>query len=66
MIFGVHFNGLKMGHRIGQLKGTGELGEAGRTFDNAKNISVDNPQGVRGDFHNSHNRTNDWIDKTKD
>jgi RHS repeat-associated protein len=39
------------------------LGEAARTFNDAVNISVDNPQGVlRGpkNFHNSHNRINDW------
>jgi pimeloyl-ACP methyl ester carboxylesterase len=46
-------------------KGTGEYGPAGRTFKNAKNISVDKPQGVLGDFHNSHNRTDTWIDKTE-
>ena len=60
-------------------KVTGEYGSAGRTFPYAnKNISVDNPQGfidrwindgeysipIYGDFHNSHNRVNDWIDKT--
>ncbi|GAB4380237.1 MAG: hypothetical protein Kow0075_11410 [Salibacteraceae bacterium] len=44
--------------------GTGEYGSAGRTFDNAENIKVNNPQGVMSDFHNSHNRTKDWIDKT--
>lgn len=61
-------------------KGTGEYGPAGRTFNNAKNIKVDNPQGVtngwtiwggipipqKGDFHNSHNRVNDWIKKTEE
>lgn len=40
-----------------------------------KNIKVDNPQGLIkghmmglyiGDFHNSHNRLNDWIKKTED
>jgi hypothetical protein len=60
-------------------KGTGEYGSAGRTFNNAKNIQVDNPQGItngwkawgwilipkKGDFHNSHNRVNDWIQKTE-
>ena len=54
--------------------GTGEYGPAGRTFKNAKNIEVDNPQGFIeghmmglyiGDFHNSHNRVDDWIDKTE-
>ena len=57
-------------------KGTGEFGFAGRKFKNAKNIQVDNPQGmiqgwklstgiIWGDFHNSHNRVNDWIKKTE-
>ena len=46
-------------------KGRGEYGPAGRKFDNAKNISVDNPQGIMGDFHNSHNRVDDWIKKTE-
>lgn len=49
------------GGTIGPL----EMGPAGRTFGSATNISVDNPQGVRdgieiGDFHNSHNRVDDW------
>ncbi|MDR2122354.1 MAG: hypothetical protein LBP34_04430 [Flavobacteriaceae bacterium] len=47
-------------------KGTGEYGSAGRTFKNANNIQVDNPQGIFGDFHNSHNRVNDWIKKTEE
>lgn len=58
------------------IKPTGELGPAGRTFNNATNIEVDNPQGIIngwaldggiqwGDPHNSHNRVNDWINKTK-
>ena len=64
-LFGTYAKGTRIGHRIGQEKGSGELGEAGRTFDNAQNISVDKPQGVLGDFHNSHNRTDTWIDKTK-
>ncbi len=57
--------------------GTGEYGSAGRTFNNAKNIQVNNPQGmiggwklstgiIWGDFHNSHNRVNDWINKTEE
>ena len=57
-------------------KFTGEYGQAGRTFDNATNIQVDNPQGLIngwtldggieiGDFHNSHNRVFDWINKIK-
>lgn len=55
-------------------KGTGEFGSAGRTFENAKNIKVDNPQGLIeghimgfyiGDYHNSHNRVKDWIKKTE-
>lgn len=65
-LFGVYIRGTRTGHRLGQQIGSGELGSAGRTFDNAQqNISVDNPQGVGGDYHNSHNRTNDWIDKTE-
>lgn len=56
-----------------------EGGIAGRRFKNAKNISVDNPQGIidhleynpvlngyyaiPGDVHNSHNRMQDWKDK---
>jgi RHS repeat-associated protein len=55
---------------------TGEYGNAGRTFNNATNIEVDNPQGFIngwaldggiqwGDYHNSHNRVNDWINKTE-
>jgi len=58
-------------------KGTGEYGSAGRTFENAKNVKVGNPQGFIngwklnggiqwGDFHNSHNRVNDWINKIPD
>ena len=43
----------------------GEVGSAERTFKHAKNIEVDNPQGIFGDSHNSHNRVNDWIHKTK-
>ena len=54
---------------------TGEYGNADRTFNNATNIEVDNPQGFIngwsiwggikwGDFHNSHNRVGDWINKT--
>jgi len=64
-LFGAYSRGVRTGHRLGQQKGSGELGAAGRTFDNAQNIRVDNPQGTGGDFHNSHNRTNDWIDKTE-
>ena len=41
----------------------GEYGPAGRQFRNAQNIEVDNPQGVFGDFHNSHNRVEDWENK---
>jgi hypothetical protein len=44
-------------------RGTGEYGKAGRTFNNATNISVDNPQGLLKDFHNSHNRVWDWFKK---
>jgi RHS repeat-associated protein len=58
----------------------GEYGSAARTFTNAKNIVVRNPQSViekwilapgpfnlrpiQGDYHNSHNRVGDWIDQT--
>lgn len=45
------------------VKGTGEFGNAGRIFNNAKNIKVDNPQGVFKDLHNSHNRVQDWLNK---
>jgi len=53
----------------------GEYGPAGRTFNGARNIRVSNPQGVMkmtgfgpraGDFHNSHNRVNDWINNNPD
>jgi RHS repeat-associated protein len=64
-LLGVYVKGTRTGHRIGQQKGSGELGDAGREFNNAQNISVDKPQGVLGDFHNSQNRTDDWIDKTE-
>lgn len=64
-LFGVYVRGTRTGNKLGEQKGSGELGAAGRTFDNAMNISVDNPQGLGGDFHNSHNRTNAWIDKTE-
>jgi RHS repeat-associated protein len=49
-------------YRFGELKGTGEIGAAGRTFDDprVKNISSANPQGVTDDYHNSHNRIGDW------
>lgn len=49
--------------RPSSLKLTGEYGSASRTFKNAKNIKVENPQGCFGDFHNSHNRVSDWYDK---
>ena len=67
-----------------------EIGAAVRVFKNAKNIKVDNPQGLffikrakntihipgmyyynpieiggKGDFHNSHNRVQDWINKIR-
>lgn len=65
-----------------------EIGAADRKFKNAKNIEVDNPQGVisfkrssnansipgmtyynpiviESNFHNSHNRVQDWIKYTK-
>ncbi|MDR1876024.1 MAG: RHS repeat-associated core domain-containing protein [Flavobacteriaceae bacterium] len=49
--------------RPSNFKGTGESGSAGRTFNDATNIPVDNPQGIFGDFHNSHNRVGDWYNK---
>ena len=41
----------------------GELGFAQRKYKNALNIEVEFPQGILGDFHNSHNRVRDWSDK---
>ena len=41
----------------------GEIGPAGRIFKDAKNIEVDNPQNLFHEFHNSHNRLQDWINK---
>lgn len=57
----------------------GEVGPAGRLYRNAENIQVNDPQGlihhwemdpasnqcypVGGDWHNSHNRTEDWVNK---
>ena len=41
----------------------GEYGPAGRQFKNVKNIEVNNPQGLFGDFHNSHNRVIDWSNE---
>jgi RHS repeat-associated protein len=65
-LFGTYVKGVRTGHRLGEQVGSGELGEAGRKFDNAQqNIGVDNPQGVTGEYHNSHNRTKDWVDKTE-
>ncbi len=50
-----------------KVKLTGEYGNARREFDKgATNIRVNNPQGILGDFHNSHNRTNDWINRKKE
>ena len=48
---------------LGEIPIIGEVGPAKRTFKNAKNIRVYNPQNVFGDFHNSHNRILDWIKK---
>ena len=50
---------------IKEIPFLGEIGPAGRKFENARNIEVDNPQGIFGDYHNSHNRVKDWIHKTK-
>jgi hypothetical protein len=44
---------------------TGEFGNAGRIFSTAKNIEVDMPQGVMGDYHDSHNRCDTWTYKIK-
>lgn len=55
------------------------MGHLAGFFKHAKNIRVDHPQGIIdrwegarnilcpifGDFHNSHNRVQDWINKTK-
>ena len=50
-----------------KVKLTGEYGNARREFDKgATNIRVNNPQGILGDFHNSHNRTNDWINRKEE
>lgn len=42
-----------------------ELGKADRTYKNAINIKVDNPHSLLQDFHNSKNRPQDWVHKTK-
>ena len=42
------------------IKFIGEIGKAGRTFENATNIEVKNPQGPLENFHNSHNRISEW------
>ncbi len=66
------FNGI-YGPSIGDII-IGEMGPAGRTFpEPAINIPVDNPQGFfkqkgiwkvyNKEWHNSHNRTEDWVDK---
>src|SRR5699024_9516281 len=55
-VLGVYIRGTRTAHRIGAQKGSGELGSASTTFNNAQNISVDTPQGLKGEFHNSHNR----------
>lgn len=66
------FNGM-YGPSIGDII-IGEMGPAGRTFpEPAINIPVDNPQGFfkqkgfwkvyNKEWHNSHNRTEDWVDK---
>ena len=51
------------------LWGDGEMGPAERKFSSALNIAVDNPQGLTDgfkNFHNSHNRPEDWVYKTED
>ena len=49
------------GNSIRFIGKIGEIGEAGRTYKNAKiNIEVKNPQGFLNDYHNSHNRVEDW------
>ncbi len=47
---------------------SGEMGPAERKFSSALNIAVDNPQGLTDgikNFHNSHNRIEDWVYKTE-
>ncbi|QJP35159.1 hypothetical protein F0365_12550 [Nonlabens sp. Ci31] len=63
------------------LAPAGEFGTAARTYKNAVNIKVSNPQAlivgwkkwrgipykpIEGDFHNSHNRVDDWTNNTPD
>ena len=60
-IFTLYFNTIFL--IPSKYKPYGEYGPAGRQFRNAQNIEVDNPQGVFGDFHNSHNRVEDWENK---
>lgn len=66
------FNGIH-GPSIGDII-IGEMGPAGRTYPKPTvNIPVDNPQGFfkqkgfwkvyNREYHNSHNRTEDWVDK---
>ncbi len=71
------YNGQIPSHNLNSLENNllklfiGEYGKAGRTFPNAHNIPVNNPQGFswkflfgkERNFHNSHNRLNDWINK---
>ena len=48
----------------GSVKYTsGEFGKAGRLFNGATNIQVNDHNGLFEDMHNSHNRVNTWIYK---
>ncbi len=58
--------------KLGELGSFTKEGRVGRLFNNARNIKVDQPQGLinlntipmgEGDYHNSHNRVGDWINK---
>ena len=68
------FTGTKTLHRgkkritvtVGKKNGltmTGEKGKAGRTYNNATNIKTSKSHGLFEDFHNSHNRTGEWINQ---
>jgi len=49
----------------GQVKLTGEHGNAGRTFKNARNIRNSNYNGLilGGEMHDSHNQVDEWKDQ---
>jgi len=51
--------------KIGYDKMTGEMGKAGREFDNARNLELENPVNwynplTWNDYHNSHNTPEQW------